>query len=127
MFKLEAKDDSTVILETGRGYFLLTASDDANYPGFVIDYQEIGKPICSLAVIEHDLEEDELRTHVWEGSNSSDYNNACTFVHERPQCEELNTLVATMETINTTHKKVRQEAPGFIRGEEWRETLFKWS
>ena len=26
-----------------------------------------------------------------------------------------------------SQKKVRQEAPGLIRGEEWRKTLFKWS
>lgn len=104
MFKLDGNDTSTVLLETGRGWFILSATDDATCPGFVVDYKEVGKPICSLALIQHDLQDDELRTHVWEDSDSSTYNTACTFVHERPQCEELNTLVATMKKINTTHE-----------------------
>ena len=40
---------------------------------------------------------------------------------------DLSLPMPPLETTFYFTKKVRQEAPGLIRGEEWRKTLFKWS
>ena len=43
MFKLDGNDTSTVLLETGRGWFILSATDDTTCPGFVVDYKSVRK------------------------------------------------------------------------------------
>ena len=92
MFKLIKEDGSIVVLETKRGRFVLSESFDSHYPGFYVDYQEPGKPERNLALIEHGLEEDVLRSFLWEGSDSECGDYSHCVVHERPESDELTAL-----------------------------------
>ena len=107
----EIQDKESVILKTSKGYFIITETGclEGGEEGFIIDYQEVGKPICCLAEIVHDTEEDELRTNVWPNCVAKSYSDAYTFIHERPHSKELNELVEAIKKFNITHEGIDLE------------------
>ena len=109
MFKLIEQDGSVVVLETERGRFVLTAGLDADYPGFYVDYQEPGKPVRNLAVIEHVLEANVLRTLAWENSDADNSDYSHCIVHDRPESEELNALKEGLEQACRTYEGIDLE------------------
>lgn len=109
MFKLIKEDGSMVVLENERGRFILTESLDPDYPGFYVDYQEPGKPERGLAVIEHALDEDILRTLVWKDSGAGHGDYSHCIVHERPENEELNALEEGMKRAQEIYNGIDLE------------------
>lgn len=110
MFKFIKEDGSMIALETGRGRFVLTVSPDPDYPGVCVDYQEPGKPTRDLAVIEHDLENDTVRTILWESSNSNLFDSSHIIQHQRPEHEGLHSLEQAIKKIDNTHAGLELEA-----------------
>lgn len=110
MFKFIKDDGSEIVLETGRGRFLLSSSCDSDYPGFYVDYQEPGKPTRTLAVVEHVLEDDLLRTILWESSDSNLFDSSHIIQHQRPEHEGLHSLEQAIKKIDNTHAGLELEA-----------------
>lgn len=108
MFKLN-HDEQSVIFKTSKGEFVLTNISDSFEEGFFIDYFEPGKPVCCLAEIVLDTEEDKLQTHVWPKCVAKSFSDAYTFIHERPYSEQLNELVEAVKHFNKTHEGIDLE------------------
>lgn len=102
MFKV-VEEGRQVILETERGRFILSDTLDEDYKGFYIDYQEPGAPVRNLAVVEHLIDEDNLRLCVWEHTDSEYQEMTHIIQFDRPQSADLTRLTKLIQQTKQTH------------------------
>lgn len=102
MFKV-VEEGRQVILETERGRFVFSESLKTDSPGVFIGYQEPGKPIRTLADIEHVMESDCLQLRAWQHSNLVTGDLTHQIIFERPEAEDLTHLTEVIQQVKQTH------------------------